>query len=40
VGQRNLYLEVDDYRVELVNALKELGFKTYEVEFHMRKHLI
>lgn len=38
--QRNLYLEVDEYKTNLVNALLQLGFKTYEIEFHMRKQLI
>jgi len=38
--QRNLYLEVDENKTNLINALLQLGFKTYEIEFHMKKQLI
>ncbi len=40
MDQRNLYLEVDEYKSNLVNVLLQLGFKKYEIEFHMRKQLI
>jgi len=38
--QKNLYLEVDENKANLINALLQLGFKTYEIEFHMKKQLI
>lgn len=38
--QRNLYLEVDENKNNLINALLQLGFKTCEIEFHMKKQLI